>query len=360
MLQVQVTRRQRAFTLVETMIAVAIMAGVIVVISTLVTNTQDTVTLGEVMTTRDQIATQIERKMQDFANVQLSAIQGTAAGNRMLRACLDSGGDTCTATDPRRQETFQFLIPGPGGTRALGGTADSPVNYDRRGVPNCGRLASALDCPLWQVRAYFYATCPPIPPSTTPATSCQQAVSVHLRYQVAPSRPRLAKTDSGGLVDRELKARPPEPEFSLNPERYSISHRVGSTVTTDSCPPNSEQIGWEGGGQIKCRCRFGITQTGVDAKGHPICPTSDLICNPSELLQGMDVNGKPICTRVRTRCKWMKFGSGAEEARCPNAGWLEAIDLGRCTASRRSKKGSDRRITCANNRGYCCFYEPIR
>lgn len=339
MLQSEV--RQRGFTLTELLIALALFGVVTAALTTYLANVQGYRDVMVQMATRDAIARRLQKHVQSFKQISYSAtVAGAAAGNAKLAACLDSGGGACDVTDPAKQLGFDlYLDQGASGPRRLAGPPEKPVQYDMNGKDNC--TATDPGCPSWTAVATFWARC-------GSAASCPQASSVAVRFQVRPVKP---------LKDgRTLPANPPEPTYSQKPTSFATFHSVRKRLTLgQDCPPYTKQTGFDDNGRVTCKCVLGFTTTGLDANGQPVCQAGARLCGKNQVVKGIDAAGMPICRNVKQQCDWVKFA--AKSARCPNGGWLEALDMGVCKAAPKTKKGAKREITCANNQGRCCWWE---
>lgn len=325
LLSQKISGPRAGFTLVETMIAMGIMGIIGVAIMVFVSQSTDQTLHTEALNARMAIAQTLGRTIASYSDI-LSSSQR----NSELAYCLGATKGTCSVTNP--QNPMYFDLYRSNGMK-IAGTQGSPVNYGRTGQVNCAAVPGSSTCPFWQARAMFFATCP------GGKLTCDQASTVTVRYELVP-------------VKKEYQGRP------LKGQSLSAAHRVFKQAlkSGQNCPEGTEQRGLDQDGKILCVCRFGFKQIGVNAEGFPTCESGMLSCKPGQILKGRFADGRPDCANVRTVCGNVTFG--AEDAKCPNAGWLESINLGYCKpGAGGGKKGGSKVIKCDTNQGYCCWYE---
>jgi hypothetical protein len=339
--------RQKGMSIPELMIGLAtfsiLLVGTINFVDNVITST-DKLTANDA---RDQIASEIRKTITNFSNIESSSEKDTSSGNKKLKNCLTlSKNINCNVTDAAKQVSFDlFQNDFSGATRKVAGSNSSPVNFTRFGFKNCD--TKKAHCPFFQARAYFWATC-------KSGATCKRAEAIHVRFQVKP-----VKSNYKG---KTILSNPPDKQFDINIKksnaiRFAVTYDVSEEMTEDeNCNSGAIQIGREKNGDPICRCRFNFQETGKDSQGKIICQETDVACKRNEVTKGFNKDGTPICTTLKTVCTTVYLET--DSAGCPNSGWMEAIDLGRCTAPKAAKKGGGKNeIKCAKNQAKCCWRE---
>lgn len=341
--------RTAGISVVELLVGVGIMGIVAAGLSTYITNFERFRNNMALVSARDSIARRIQQQIQAFDNIQFSALDESNPGNRMLRACLDPGGEVCQVSSAERQVEFRLLLnqgaSGASGRRAIAGPAASgtkPVLYSKNGGDNCA--ADQKDCGTFEAHAYFWGVC------KGGAAECPQASTIFVRYQV--------RANVSGVFSTKIQHAPPDPDFSADKASFALSFPVSrGLLAAQSCPDFAQQAGYDSAGRLLCKCLLGYEPKGTDADGQIICQQSAQ-CLPGQIVVGMLATGIPDCRTPEVRCADVKFGKTVDKtARCPAGGWLEDLDLGTCRAGPKTKKASNREIACDNNAGRCCWYE---
>jgi type II secretory pathway pseudopilin PulG len=286
-----------------------------------------------------KVAANIEKYVREEGTF-FRALQFGASANTALRNCLDATSVApCTITNSMDQVGFD-LYDASG--KRISGTPSDPVFYSRSGAPNCD--PSTPGCPFWRAVTYFWARC-------ANGTVCDRANTLYIRYQLLPENPTYEGIPLNAFFDPVKFNAPPK-------DSNAISHKLSRALEWgQTCPVGSEQVGFESGGKLQCKCRFDAPQVGVDAQGQPICDVLDYVCPNETIMQGNDTTGKPICRMVTTVCN-PSYPLADENAQCPNGGWMTGLNLGRCAAGAGIKKGFSRGIKCDVNRAHCCWFQP--
>ncbi len=321
--------RRAGFTLVESMIALGLIGVIVLAVMQFISQSSDVGLYNEALNARMSLGQTMTRAISNFDDVTRSAKASNSPGNMQLRYCLGLAPGTCSTTSAASPASFDLYAVK--GAVKIAGTAGQSVTYSRTGGTNC---VPGPNCPFWQARAYFYASCP------NNSVTCDKASTINVKFDIQPA--------NSEYNNRRLKG-----------QQLTVAHRVFKSAIKDSqdCPDGSEQIGLSKDGLVQCRCRPGYTQTGLTAEGQPVCQGAGVVhCNKNEILKGRNPDGSPYCVPVVRKCGTVNFGS--TDATCPNAGWLENINLGYCKpVGKKGKKTTSRDIKCDTNQGYCCWYE---
>lgn len=296
-----------------------------------------------VRTNRDRIATQVQSQSEMASSLSASARLG-GAGNRALLACLKADGSACRVTDASRPQSFRLVVPYSADTPpvAVAGNTRNPVRYNMRGVPQACKPSSK--CPF-EVVTYFWATCPDETKST-----CDRAHRINVRRRVSVAKG--VSFDNGPVPapvpgDREWK----EPTFD------SVSVLVDDIMGENNvCTPGARLIGLDDKGLIKCGCRPGFTQGGLDAFGRITCMANGKFCADKEVFQGFDKFTKPICVSLPATsysCVTKKIGARNGRASCPDSSWkMRALNI--ASDCYMVKSGGQDIVECPNVEMTCC------
>lgn len=359
MLQEKLRPSERGFTLLETMIATAVFATLIGTVTVFINSSNEQLTQKRARIEQERLAQFIKYDLRDLKRIEASVASATSGNELLLRNCLESNAsgtlDCKVATDASSQRPFVFMSRRSGPSSPFvkkGGTPSSPASYSMFGAPNC--VAGTPYCPFWNVETYFWATCP------GGKSECDKATSVHVRSIVKPVR-----TEYQG---QKLRAIPELNDFNSNKASFAITHSLTQVIIEDDkkCPPGAQLSGTKSGGELKCVCRGGFNNTEPDPNKMPKCVASAPACPPGQRIKGRKKDGTVYCVKQIKVCKVVTFDKNdgdskntSDAATCPIGGWLENINLGRCKAAPKNKKGTDRGIKCDTNQGRCCYYDEL-
>jgi hypothetical protein len=358
MLQEKLNSSERGFSLLETMIAGAVFATLIGTVTIFIKNSNSQLYQKRARMEQERISQSIKIDLRDMKRVEASVASATSGNELLLRRCLESNKagtlDCKGATDASNQRPFTFMSRRGGPASPFvkkGGTPGSPATYSLFGAPNC--TAGTAYCPFWNVETYFWATC------SGGKAECDKATAVHVRYIVKPVRAKYEGQDLVAIPDLN--------EFNSFKSRFAISHSIATPSKLEEdklCPAGSQLSGSKSGGELKCVCRGGFNNVEPDPNKMPKCIASAPACPPGQRIKGRKQDGTVYCVKQVKQCRTVTFdkddgdtSSTSSAATCPIGGWLENINLGRCKAAPKNKKGTDRGIKCDTNQGRCCFYD---
>jgi hypothetical protein len=265
--------------------------------------------------------------------VTRSAQKGTDAETIALYKCLTPRDKSQLNKCQAEERSFAMLSKS--GQR-IAGTSSNPVYYRRDGGPCVNDEA----CRFFRAETYFSATCVATASDASQRvlqSSCDQASSVQLQYQVTP----LKALRSG----RVLKPRP------VNRSESSVTHLVSVQQKSQECPPFSQVSGQTPDGKVICRCVPGAVQEPGTAQSDTIkCTFNGEICPAGQVWMGFKKNGSADCRERKRDCK--KTASSF----CGEGGWVEAVNIGKCTATEVTTKGTDYDVDCPQKGVTCCYY----
>jgi hypothetical protein len=346
---VMLGKSKSGMSLVSVLIAMSIMGIAIMLTSTMIKNTLDVKKLVEINATRDSLAARIKSRIGNMETLNLSA-QQVGSGNQALRDCLDIGSSPCSILDPGKQLSFNLYLTKNGASqKRLAGTQTDPQYYSISGAacPPGTPVGGSKQCkPAWSATAHFWATC------QAGATSCKQASTLFLRYQVAPILNHYP-------WKKVPKAMPPEPEFSSQPASFAVSVAVaGDYVRSEGCMGVSIQVGVRPDGRPECACKKDAVMVGMDANGNPICVIAGKTCALPAKAVGVDKNGDIMCEvpqAPQVYCYSKKLGGGSSNS-CRPTEWLNRARFGDCFTNKATKKDGLQAIRCNEDTGTCCGY----
>lgn len=329
-------RGTQGFSMVEVLIAIGILGFVSVGVATLFNNVDSSISDAAVTEARDRVARDIETALLDLAQVTRSAQKGTDAETQALYKCLtplDKSQRNKCQTEPRG-----FVMLGKGGAgRRIAGTSGNPVYYGKDGAP----CVKGEACRFFRAETFFSATCLSAASNASERVlqgSCDQASSIQLQYQVTP-----LKALRGGRV---LQPRP------VNRSASSITHFITAQQRNQECPPFSKVSGHTPDGRVICRCIPGAIQESGTAQNDTIkCTYNGAICPAGEVWMGFTKNGSPDCRKRKRTC------SKTTSSFCGDGGWVEAVNIGPCTATETTTKGYEYDVDCPDKGVTCCYYE---
>ena len=314
------------FTMVEVIIAVALLSIVGAGTTTYLVHLNDTRYRLEAIGTRDALNLHIKRAINP-ANIDYSKNHFSDGGNAQLANCINGGN--CTATNANNSVPFVLGYNFAGVPQPVAGTTANPVFYCHD-----GNLQSAANpCKAeWQASAAFAAVCP----NTAP--SCTKPYQVRVGY-------KLTNIALGG----QSLLKPPSPLDATATSFTSVNlntPQAGGSAAPQ-CNGSSVIVQVNPQGQPTCACLPGTSQTGW-SNGQPICALPTLQCPNGQVATGFDTNLNPIC-RTQFRCTWVPQSSGC-------SGFVNNVQRGGCSSgiTITKKGGTNGGNNCSQDNYECC------
>lgn len=391
-------RKTCGFSIVELLIAIAILSVIVGGSVTLIRNMESSQRSMRVSHERDLMRLQIERLLSDPDSIirtidqtrLTQSLGGVPAGNRRISQCIFPDTITCGATNGVREFTLidRSNVPQSGG-RGL----------DMHGAPCQPTSANRRTC-LFEVRTYFAARC------RNAGLPCDQADFLMFYYLIR-QRPDAIIPQSIGPGYRGT-TNMCDPQWTtcnantLNLAAVGVAPDAITIRVADlykdrpsACPAGQVVVGWDYDNNNKLICAWQgnpcpagqiLTRPWVDPNNHAlgrqtVCvnPLEGQQCPTAEYLAGVDASGNIICRRYVEKsesCPFQTVLQGFNSAgdpicvpshqakSCPADTWLIGFQDNGQPICKKIEANSGISYTkvcqCGHNHGWCNYNDPTK
>ncbi len=338
---------QRGFSMLEVMIAAALLGIIVVATAGYLANSerdaknQSVREMQRVVYERIRLAIE-SPEMVNTTNLVAGGGAGMSPGNKFLWNC--TGNSNCTATNSAAASQHSLFLFAPGATDnsdPIAGPEGQPVPYSVTGERNC--TPSKVNCRFGAV-AYFWATCP-LGPGSLPTASCPEPMAVNFRVRLVP-----LFAGAGAASGSPTNPYPITAEWNASPYAFAYTLRMSDIrlAYVKTCPADQVQVGTTAAGLPVCRCFNGSTPVGGT------CP-AQRCTGPRDTMVGYQSNGRINCVGPNDNNKCWDVAL-YDNGDCGAGAWLVRVEFGECFTGDASKgKSGSKEVTCQNDKGRCCL-----
>jgi prepilin-type N-terminal cleavage/methylation domain-containing protein len=373
-------KQSRGASLIEIMIALAILGIVVAGVSSFMGKQIRTSNQLKAKQTQVRLADRIRLALSDPDNIHASAVYNTGSNNQKLRSCIEDAG-TCNksalvqAAYPNPFNLYR-AIKNPDGSDGAEKIAGG-IMYDFDG-DQCAPGDSGC---VFEVSTYFWATCDfttsnNINKARKPRTSCKISRYLNFRFMV-----RYIEPIGGPRGGPRIHDFPPKTKFESDFSAFAIRLRTSDVAQKfyQKCEPNQIVKGIKSDGSPICQCRNGnkvnISGTANSGSNSITKPRADVAIscgeekckNKYEIMIGYNTDGDIRCinqqacgdknSSVYADCPCINTTVGNDgKGDCGAGYWMVAFEYGKCEG-KTDKKGDGstvETVTCSENKIRCC------
>jgi prepilin-type N-terminal cleavage/methylation domain-containing protein len=354
-------QRQWGVTLVEVLVAVAIVGISVVAITEYSSKLNLGLKIEDSKAAVDGLAENTRLALSNLDGIINSITRDGFAGNVELSNCVGPG-KTCStfATREGRQIGFYLWSAASNPERIAGPSPGAAIGYTSEGE----RCTPGTNKCLFGAVTYFWATCPRNA-AGVPVDTCTDPTYLNFRFQIVPLSQAAKKSELTG--SQPVQAFPRNEDF--NSDRTSYVIRVKTTDIVQRlrsvCRNDTKQVGVETDGTPRCECHSpafdGAGRKRYRPDGTPIC-APQTCPSRNDIMVGFNPNGKIKCIDQNVcaspspppecPCHDVDLSQNGE---CNDGYWLVHIGWGNCYATWSKGKGYGyETVVCDEHRGRCC------